>query len=62
MLDYSFKQPYRGNISNKKSPKPNKPLPSWIVVSAKDPKLQEAIEKKLAEKLAEPEEKKEEQK
>lgn len=31
--------------------KPAKPLPSWIVVSAADPKLKAAVENLLAEKL-----------
>lgn len=35
----------------KKSNKPAKPLPSWIVVTAKDPKLARAIEDKLASEL-----------
>jgi hypothetical protein len=35
----------------KKSNKPAKSLPSWIVVTAKDPKLAKAIEDKLASEL-----------
>ena len=36
-----------------KSKKVSKSLPSWIVVTADDPKLQKAIENKIAEKLVE---------
>jgi hypothetical protein len=35
----------------KKSNKPAKPLPSWIVVTARDPKLAKLVEDKLAREL-----------
>jgi hypothetical protein len=38
----------------KKKTKEIKPLPSWLIVSAKDSKLKEAVEKHLAEKLSSP--------
>jgi hypothetical protein len=38
----------------KKDSKQAKPLPSWIIVSAADPKLKEAAEKYIAEKLSQP--------
>jgi hypothetical protein len=37
---------------HKKSSKPAKALPSWIVITAKDPKLAKAIEDKLADELS----------
>ena len=45
-----------------KPKKPTKPLPDWIVVSANDPKVKEAIEKELSDRLQKVADKKEESK